>query len=56
LGNAQHTRSAHQAAVIVNCLDQPKLSNLDHIPPVELQIAEKVWGAVVANMAVFAKA
>ena len=35
LRNAQHPCGAHQAAVIVNCLDQPKLSNLNHISPVE---------------------
>ena len=35
LGNAKHPGGAHQAAVIVNCLDQPKLSNLNHISPVE---------------------
>jgi hypothetical protein len=28
--------------VIVNRLDQPKLSNLNHTPPVEFQIAKKV--------------
>ena len=35
LGNAQYPCGAHQAAMIVNCLDQPKLSNLNHISPVE---------------------
>jgi homoaconitase/3-isopropylmalate dehydratase large subunit len=42
LGNTHHPCGAHQAAVIVNCLDQPKLSNLNHTPPVEFQIAKKV--------------
>ena len=35
LRNAHHPCGAHQAAVIINYLDQPKLSNLNHISPVE---------------------
>ena len=53
LGDAKHPSSAHQAAVIVNGLNQPKLSNLNHIPPMELQIAKKVLGTLVAKLAIF---
>jgi hypothetical protein len=55
LGDAKHAGSAHQAAVIVNGLHEPKLSNLNHIPPVELQIAKKVLGTLVAKLAIFAR-
>jgi hypothetical protein len=54
LGNAQHAGGADQAAVIIYGLDQPKFSGLNHVPPVELQIAKKVLGMLVAKLAGFA--
>jgi hypothetical protein len=54
LGNAQHPGGADQAAVIIYGLDQPKFSGLNHVPPVELQIAKKVLGMLVGKLAGFA--
>jgi hypothetical protein len=54
LGNAQHPGGADQAAMLIYGLDQPKFPDLNHIPPVELQIAKKVLGMLVAKLAIFA--
>jgi hypothetical protein len=41
--------------VIIYGLDQPKFPDLNHIPPMELQIAKKVLGTLVAKLAIFAR-
>jgi hypothetical protein len=37
--------------MLIYGLDQPKFPDLNHIPPVELQIAKKVLGMLVAKLA-----